>query len=336
MNSVKRFCIVYPNLTIRNAADAIEFYQKLFHAESLYRVNYRGKIMHAEILIGCSILMITDEIPELRGKSATTIGDTPVSFYLYVEDVDAIFERAIKMGCQVLHPVENAFYGDRMGAFRDPFGFEWTVAKHIEDVPDSELIRKMREKFEKQQIGGNLYLKKYLKYKKKYEELLQQGGQDLQVEENLAQQRRMNLEGFNKRNWDIVNEVMDENITLFFNSGEVVHGREAAIDMLMKSALEWAPDTRVEHHIEFGSGNWTALNLFIKGTFIKEWIAPDGTVIKPTDRQYSVSNCALGRWENGKLIQLYVFGDMMNMLGQLGISKDYCKSLMRAESSSKP
>lgn len=169
-----RKCSAFPNLVIINAASAIKFYQELFDAKEMYRIDYQGKIMHAEIMIGCTTIMLSDEMPEMKPTSATTIKDAPFSLYVYVSNVDETFNRAIKMGCRVLYPLETTFYGERMGAFRDPFGFQWVVAKHIEDISEEELKKRMEKVMQKSpQTGGVSYQKKYLKYKMKYKKLLE-------------------------------------------------------------------------------------------------------------------------------------------------------------------
>lgn len=171
-----------------------------------------------------------------------------------------------------------------------------------------------------EQNSMDIYKKKYQKYKQKYTMLKQRGGQYNQVEENLSLQRKLNLDGFNNRNWKIVDEIIDENIILIFADEEVVHGRDAVVDVLMKQPLRWAPDTKIIQNIEFGSTDWTALNLFMGGTFIKEWVSPNGKIVQPNNKKYHISSCHLGRWKNGKLIELYVFTDSNSLMEQLGIN----------------
>ncbi len=132
-----------PYLCVRNAARAIEFYKKVFGAREIMRMEAPGgKIGHAELIIGDSKFMLSDEFPEMGGKSAQTIGGSPVGLYLYVEEVDKIVEAATKAGSKLNHPVKDQFYGDRSGSLTDPFGQEWHIATHIEDVGEDELRRR--------------------------------------------------------------------------------------------------------------------------------------------------------------------------------------------------
>jgi PhnB protein len=101
-----------------------------------------GKVGHAELLIGDSLLMLADEFPEMGNRSPKTVGGTPVMISLYVDDVDAVFDRAVQAGAKPLRAVEMQFYGDRTGQFEDPFGHRWSVATHVEDVPPDEMQRR--------------------------------------------------------------------------------------------------------------------------------------------------------------------------------------------------
>jgi PhnB protein len=131
---------VSPYLSIAGAADAIDFYSKIFGAEERMRMDGPGgSIGHAEIAIGESIIMLADEHPDFGNKGPKTIGGTPITLSVYVEDVDDVFDRAVKAGATELRPVENQFYGDRAGSFEDPFGHQWHVASHVEDVPPEEM-----------------------------------------------------------------------------------------------------------------------------------------------------------------------------------------------------
>jgi PhnB protein len=112
-----------------------------------------GQIMHAEIKIGDSMVMLADEHPQMGAKSPQTIGGSPVGLCLYVEDVDALFKQAIAAGAKEERPVKDQFYGDRSGTLRDPFGHQWTIATHKEDVSPEEM-RKRAEAWMKQQGGG--------------------------------------------------------------------------------------------------------------------------------------------------------------------------------------
>ena len=136
---------ITPYFAVSNAAKAIEFYTKAFGAKERLRMpGPDGKIMHAELQIGDSTLMLADEFPEMGHKSPTTLGGSPVSIMLYVQDVDATFKQATSCGAEISRPVENQFYGDRMGTLRDPFGHTWSVATHVEDVSPEEMERRMK------------------------------------------------------------------------------------------------------------------------------------------------------------------------------------------------
>jgi PhnB protein len=132
-----------PYLIVQQAADAIAFYQQAFDATELTRLaDPTGKIAHAEIKIGHAIVMLADEFPEMGSRSPQSIGGTPVTIMLYVEDVDHQFEQAIAAGAKILRPVEDQFYGDRSGMLADPFGHVWTLATHIEDVSEEEVTKR--------------------------------------------------------------------------------------------------------------------------------------------------------------------------------------------------
>jgi len=134
---------VTPSLIIKGAADAIEFYKKAFGATELFRMDHEGKVGHAEIKIGNSPIMLADEHPEMGYVSPKTLGGTPVSILIYVEDVDMIFNQAIKSGGVQTKPLQDQFYGDRSGTLTDPFGHVWTVATHREDVSPEEMEKRM-------------------------------------------------------------------------------------------------------------------------------------------------------------------------------------------------
>jgi PhnB protein len=134
---------VTPYLIIKGAADAIEFYKKAFGATELLRMPQPdGKIGHAEIKIGDSPVMLADEFPEMGHKSPKTLGGSPVSLMIYVDDVDAVFSRALAEGAKSDRPLENKFYGDRTGSLTDPFGHLWHIATHVEDVSEEEMQRR--------------------------------------------------------------------------------------------------------------------------------------------------------------------------------------------------
>jgi PhnB protein len=135
-----------PYLIVRGAARALEFYKKAFNATELMRMpDPSGKIAHAEIQIGSSRLMLGDEQPEMGAKSPEALGGSPVGLCLYVEDVDALFKQAVAAGGKVERPVKDQFYGDRSGTLRDPFGHQWTISTHKEDVSPEEMNRRMAE-----------------------------------------------------------------------------------------------------------------------------------------------------------------------------------------------
>lgn len=136
---------ITPYLIIKGAKNAIEFYSNAFGAEEVFRMeDESGNIGHAEMRIGNSIFMLADEKSNMGHKSPATIGGSPVSILLYVENCDAAFDRAVKAGASVARPLANQFYGDRTGGVKDPFGYEWYISTHIEDVSPEEMERRMK------------------------------------------------------------------------------------------------------------------------------------------------------------------------------------------------
>jgi PhnB protein len=134
---------VTPYLIFGGAAEAIAFYQKALGASEVMRMDGPGgKIHHAEINIGGSRVMLADEHPEIQALSPKTIGGSPVSMHVYVEDVDAAVERAVKAGATLIRPVADQFYGDRVGGIEDPFGYRWFIATHKEDLTMDEIHRR--------------------------------------------------------------------------------------------------------------------------------------------------------------------------------------------------
>ena len=126
---------VTPYLIVRDAARAIEFYRQAFGATELMRMeDHNGNIGHAEIQIGNSRIMLADEFPEMGASSPQTLGGTPVSILLYVENADEVFDRAVAAGAAVTRPMEDKFYGDRSGSVQDPSGHAWHIATHTEDL----------------------------------------------------------------------------------------------------------------------------------------------------------------------------------------------------------
>ncbi len=137
---------VTPSLVIRGAKEALEFYKKTFGAEVTYCLDRPdGKVMHATMKIGNSILMISDECPPHEGhdtlcvRSPADVGGTTTNLYLYVKDADAAFNKAVNNGATVSMPIADMFWGDRVGMFKDPFGHFWSVATHTRDVSNQEL-----------------------------------------------------------------------------------------------------------------------------------------------------------------------------------------------------
>ena len=134
---------VTPYLCIAGAEAAIGFYGDVLGAiERLRMPGPGGTIGHAELMLGDSVIMLSDEYEEMGLRSPKALGGTPVTISTYVEDVDAVFERAVQAGATVVRPVEDQFYGDRSGQFEDPFGHRWNVSTHVEDVPPDEMARR--------------------------------------------------------------------------------------------------------------------------------------------------------------------------------------------------
>lgn len=146
---------ITPYLTVTGANEAIDFYKKAFGAQELYRMpGPNGKIMHAELKIGESMLMISEEMKEMGCTSPTTLKGSPVSIFMYVENVDKAFEQAIKAGAKAEKQPENMFWGDKYGSFVDPYGHRWALATHVEDVSPEEM-KKRHEEFNKQMAGAH-------------------------------------------------------------------------------------------------------------------------------------------------------------------------------------
>lgn len=132
---------VTPTLTVREAAQAIEFYKKAFGAQEIFRFpSPDGKtIMHAEIKIGNSIIMLNDEFPQMNCRSPQSIGGTGSSIFLYVNDADTTFNKAVSAGAKSLVPLMDAFWGDRFGSVQDPYGHVWSIATHKKDMTPEEI-----------------------------------------------------------------------------------------------------------------------------------------------------------------------------------------------------
>jgi PhnB protein len=136
----QEFHTVTPSLTVRSAAQAIEFYKKALGAEERMRMaSPDGKIMHAELKIGDSIIFLNDESPEMGCRSPQSLGGTAGSLYLYVKDVDKAFQQAVDAGGKSTMPVSDMFWGDRFGSFVDPFGHTWGLSTHVEDLSEPEI-----------------------------------------------------------------------------------------------------------------------------------------------------------------------------------------------------
>jgi PhnB protein len=134
---------ITPYLCIKGAASAIEFYKRALGATETMRMPHPdGRVAHAELKIGSAVIMLADEFPEMGVLSPKTIGGTPVTLHMYVQDVDTLVTKATAEGLKVLRPVQDQFYGDRGGKFEDPFGHHWWIATHKEDVAPEEMAKR--------------------------------------------------------------------------------------------------------------------------------------------------------------------------------------------------
>lgn len=132
-----------PYICCKNAAQALDFYKKAFGAVEIIRLDGPGgKLAHGEFKIGKAVVMLADEYPDMKFLSPLSIGGTPVTIYIYVEDVDTLVDRAVKAGATLVKPVQDQFYGDRSGQLKCPYGHSWGFATHIEDVPPEEVSRR--------------------------------------------------------------------------------------------------------------------------------------------------------------------------------------------------
>ncbi len=137
---------ISPSLAVDEAAEAIDFYTRAFGAKERYRTTAPdGKIAHAELQIGDSVVMLSDPFPGATVKSPRDLGGTSVSIFAYVEDVDSVFQRAVDAGATVTMPLENMFWGDRFGSVLDPYGHSWSFATHVEDVPPEEIEERAKQ-----------------------------------------------------------------------------------------------------------------------------------------------------------------------------------------------
>jgi len=134
---------VTPYLCVRRAAQAIEFYKKAFLATERMRIAQPdGRVGHAELQVGDSVIMLSDEFPEIGARSPQSLGGSPVSIHLYVEDADAIFSQAVAAGAKIKRPIADQFYGDRLGGVEDPFGHTWWISTHKEHLSPQEIERR--------------------------------------------------------------------------------------------------------------------------------------------------------------------------------------------------
>ena len=143
---------ITPALTIRDCARAIEFYKQAFGAKQRGDVakGPDGKVMHAELQIGDSVIMMSDEFPEYGTLSPQSTGGSSVQLHIYLDNVDAAFDRAVKAGATVTMPVADQFWGDRYGTLKDPFGHKWSIATHVKDMSEDDMRRAMDEMMAKQ------------------------------------------------------------------------------------------------------------------------------------------------------------------------------------------
>ena len=155
MNEVKKipdgYHSITPMLIVKDGLKAIEYYKKVFGAidKGTMMMPDNKSVAHAELMIGDSKIMLSDEFPEMKSLSPTSIGGSPVSLYLYVEDVDKTFNLAVAEGGKSLFPVKDQFYGDRHGSIHDPFGHIWAIATHIKDLTEEEMKKAAEEAFSK-------------------------------------------------------------------------------------------------------------------------------------------------------------------------------------------
>ena len=140
------YSVVMPYLCVDGASEAIEFYKAIFGAVETVRMPQPdGTVGHAELTFGDSVVMLSDEFPDMGVLSPKSIGGTPVTLNVYVDDADDVVNRAVSSGATVVQPIENRFYGDRAGQILDPWGHRWNVATHVEDVSPEEMQRRLAE-----------------------------------------------------------------------------------------------------------------------------------------------------------------------------------------------
>ncbi len=147
------FHTITPHLVVKGAARAIDFYTRAFGAQELFRNTIEGTdvVMHAQLALGDSFVMLNDEFAEHGALGPDPERSSPVTIHLYVEDVDAAFERATKAGCEVTFPLQDSFWGDRYAQVRDPFGHGWSLASRIEELTPAEIAERAKAAFGGQQ-----------------------------------------------------------------------------------------------------------------------------------------------------------------------------------------
>ncbi len=142
------YAAVLPYLVIKNAAAALDFYQKAFAAETIMRMDMpSGAVMHAEMRLGAAVFMLSEQSDDWGSKSPDMLGDSPVTLMVYVADVDAFVERAVAAGATLTMPVADQFWGDRSGCLQDPFGHRWMFSSHIEDVSEEDMAQRATQMF---------------------------------------------------------------------------------------------------------------------------------------------------------------------------------------------
>lgn len=142
----KGFSSVTPHLVIKDCANAIDFYKKALGAQEIYQSRMPdGKIMHAMIQIGNSIIMLADEFPAMGAVGPNTLGGTSTTLHIYTDDADKLFNQAVSVGATPVMPIADMFWGDRYGQIKDPYGHSWAIATHIRDVSPEEMEKAMQE-----------------------------------------------------------------------------------------------------------------------------------------------------------------------------------------------
>jgi PhnB protein len=150
----KGYHTITPGLSFKDAKAAMEFYKKAFGAEQKdVCMGPDGKVMHAEMKLGTSMFMMNDEFPEMGCLSPETLKGCPVAMYVYVENVDQFFEKAVKEGAKETMPVGDMFWGDRMGQLMDPFGYKWSISTHVKDMTEEEVKKASEEWMKKAEMA---------------------------------------------------------------------------------------------------------------------------------------------------------------------------------------